>query len=336
MTNRSWQTEWPFDEENSRYFSLARHALIEALRLADVGRGDHVLLPEFLCREVLASITTLGATVQWYAVGPNLSPLLPPTSWPKAKVVLAINYFGFPQNLTPFEDYSSLCGAVIIEDNAHGFLSRDASGEWLGCRARLGLFSQRKTIRMPDGAALFINDPYFQKKLQPQLPFIGLGFNRAEIIKAKLNQLPVLGRSLANFATDLVRSMRLAFYGHRVKMIDDISERELPYDRVPWSGLKDALIQLNMDMEAKRRRNAYLKIAQFAANINVEPLFSELPSLCVPYGFPLRGNAVALKKISKYAESLGFGIMSWPDLPTNFQASAPEYYKDVKLVNFLW
>ena len=321
---------------NIRHFSLARHALIEALRLAHVGKGDVVLLPEFLCRELLASIAATGASIEWYAIGPDLSPVAPSTAWPNAKAVLAVNYFGFPQNLKPFEDYAARCGALIIEDNAHGFLSYDEFSRLLGSRGKLGIFSLRKTIRMPDGASLLINDPAYLENLRPQLPIVGRGFNRSEAIKSKLNSIPLIGPSLAANAINLVRFIRLFLYGAIAKPADELSERELPYVATPWFDLIKVLSSLDVDAEINRRRNAYSKMAAYAARNNIEPVFPELPRSCVPYGFPFRESAGNLDKMTKYAASQGFGIMSWPDLPGEVEPRAPSHYQNVRLVNFLW
>lgn len=336
MNRNDLHGPWSAHGQHLRYYSLARHALIEALRLANVGRGDHVLLPEFLCRELLASITILGAKVHWYSLGSDLRPLTPSTEWPHAKAVLAVNYFGFPQKLLPFEEYSARCGAAIIEDNAHGFLSRDETGQWLGCRTKLGIFSLRKTIRMPDGAALFINDPELIEKVNPQLPFVGRGFNPAEAIKATMKKIPLVGSSLANLSTNFVRINRWLRFGQFTKPASNFSERELPFDAEPWCGVPNALISLDKDAEAVRRRRAYLIIAQYAAELDITPVFSHLPQQCVPYGFPFRAEADKLKLITKYARKLGFGTMSWPDLPTDIQSRVPAHYRDIRLVNFLW
>ena len=129
-----------------RYFAYARHALVEALRLSGCGSGDRVLVPEFICRDVLGSIHSLGAEPVFYEVTPTLAPRDLDQAQP-AKAVLAVNYFGFPQDLEPFGLYSQRTGAVVIEDNAHGFLSKTEDGQLLGTRTDLGIVSIRKTFR---------------------------------------------------------------------------------------------------------------------------------------------------------------------------------------------
>jgi len=44
-----------------RYFSLGRFAIREALSLIGVGAGDSVMLPSYICRDVLASVHERGA-----------------------------------------------------------------------------------------------------------------------------------------------------------------------------------------------------------------------------------------------------------------------------------
>ena len=119
------------ESTNTRLFSLARYAIYEALQVAGIEYGDAVLMPEYVCRDIVAPVRECGANVLFYKVNADLSPLEHPNKWPKAKVVIAVNYFGFPQDINPFNRYSKKRGATIIEDNAHGFLSKDLSGTWL-------------------------------------------------------------------------------------------------------------------------------------------------------------------------------------------------------------
>ena len=60
----------------------------------------------------------------------------------------------------------------MIEDNAHGWLSRDANNVPLGTRVAFGITSFRKTIRVPDGAILHINNVGSDTEIEPQLEFL--------------------------------------------------------------------------------------------------------------------------------------------------------------------
>mgnify|MGYP003896109965 FL=1 len=85
--------------------------------------------------------------------------------------MLAVNYFGFAQDLSPFREYCSTTGATLIEDNAHGFLSKDSAGNLLGTRADLGITSIRKTFRLVNGAALYVSSEELSDLVPNQLDF---------------------------------------------------------------------------------------------------------------------------------------------------------------------
>lgn len=323
-------------EGHVRYYSLARHALIGALRLAGIGPGGRVLLPGYLCRDLLAPLHLLGARASWYEVAPDLTPATAPSDWPMADVVLAVNYFGFPQDLRPFQAYSQRTGAVIVEDNAHGYLSRDQDGHWLGCRTGIGVFSLRKTLRIPDGAALWVGASYAAHAIPAQMAFDGTGVNPAQLTKARLRSLPVVGESAYRIATAVARALRKKRTGSDIPAPDPVSELVLPAPANPWSGLLLALCDGAVSTEVARRRGAYVRCAEFGRRVGAVPVFASLPPNCAPYAYAFRGGAAALAAMRRYAARHGFDLVKWPDLPTEIVGQAPAYYRDVFLVNLLW
>lgn len=320
----------------ARYYSLARYALLDALQLSGVGQGRRVLLPSFICRDLLAPITRLGATPCWYEVTSGLTAAGSPDTWPEADAVLAVNYFGFPQDLSPFVDYATRTGAGIVEDNAHGYLSRDTKGRWLGTRASLGLFSLRKTLRIPDGAALLINDDALLTGLPEQLPFDGSGVNPAQALKASLRRIPLIGSGLLRIATLLAREIRKRKTGSEIPLSDPLSETQIPSSPNPWAGLGKALTDCDGDAEIARRREAYSRCALEGERCGVAPVFSALPDYCAPYGYPFRSSLSGRAAMQRLADRMGFDLVTWPDLPGAVRAKAPEYYHNVYLINFLW
>jgi hypothetical protein len=334
-TVEAWQPAF-VGEGQIRYYSLARYALIEALRLAGVQQGRRVLLPEYLCRDLLAPLHLLGALPCWYSVSHNLVPAMSPADWPVADVVLAVNYFGFPQNLAPFQRYAELTGAVVIEDNAHGYLSRDEEGMWLGCRTGLGVFSLRKTLRIPDGGALWLGEAFAARKLPAQVPFDGAGVNPAQLIKARLRGLPLVGGLAYRIAAYLARALCKWRTGSDVPAADPASEQFLPALSNPWAGLLSALASNAPQVEIERRRMAYVRCAAVGEQVGAVPVFTALPLHCAPYAYAFRGDAAALASMRRYALRHGFDLVSWPDLPTELVGKGSTHYKDIFMVNFLW
>jgi dTDP-4-amino-4,6-dideoxygalactose transaminase len=122
-----------------RFFSLGRFALVDGLRALDFAPGAFVLVPAFICRDLLAAIHAVAAVPIFYSVNQRLEPNDPSEAWPSGAEVLAVNYFGFAQDLSPFLGYCKRTGAILIEDNANGFLSAETSGTLLGARGDFDL-----------------------------------------------------------------------------------------------------------------------------------------------------------------------------------------------------
>ena len=152
-----WPLSGVFQHDRVYYYSFGRHALHQALRSGGVVSGDVVLMPELICRDLLSAVNALGATVKYYSVGRDLQFNDDLKTLPHAKAIVAVNYFGFPQDLGPFRQYCEKNESLLIEDNAHGFLSHDENFNLLGTRGDVGVFSLRKTLPLYNGAALVVN-----------------------------------------------------------------------------------------------------------------------------------------------------------------------------------
>jgi hypothetical protein len=323
-------------EQEVFFYSLARHALSSIFTRVEAAPGQKILLPGFVCRDLLAAVNKAELIPVWYEISQDLKPAQPSSKWPSASFILAINYFGFPQDLTPFRAYAERVGAILIEDNAHGFMSRDVDGEWLGARASYGMFSLRKTIRMPDGAAMLINTVDEKVCGSKQLPFTGAGMNSAEKYKSKIREIPLIGRCLLRNITNIVRQFRRLHSGSLIPTSDLRAELEFPVGPNPWLGLLKKLDSLDSGSEIKRRRQIYAHCLAFAIDqIDVTPIFGELPDGCVPYGFPFRCNLSGRKSMQRLSDALGMDLITWPDLPSEITEHVPIYYRDVLMINFL-
>jgi hypothetical protein len=132
---------------------MARDAFALAVTLLSLGREDAVLLPAYLCREVLKPF--IGKTqVRFYDVKPDLT--VDPAEIEKSiaandvKAVVIINYFGFLQPYrAEIKRILSVRNIALIEDCAHSFLTK-GSGE----TGDISIFSFRKLLPVPDGGGL--------------------------------------------------------------------------------------------------------------------------------------------------------------------------------------
>lgn len=320
---------------NIHYFSLGRHALAASFNLFGIGKGDKVLVPEFICRDLLASIHSVYAEPIYYKVNKDLSPVSLPF-YIGVKAVIAVNYFGFPQNLEPFHEYCNNHSAILIEDNAHGFLSYDESGLLLGTRGDCGVFSFRKTFFLPDGAALIeCNSSLRVNKIEPLKcndNCVSLGYYVKSYISHIQNSFSVPLRSYAEKITRLIRKIKT---GHELPAPVLKAEAIIPSTPEINCRSLSILSNKNMKNESERRRKLYLKFDEHLQNMKIEPVYTVLSKNTVPYGYPFRASNDVAAQIEKIAFRDGFNCTRWPDLPVSLQNNISQYHKNVWWINFL-
>jgi len=311
-----------------RYFSYARRALARGLQSLGIGNGDSVLLPSFICRDLLSAITATGATPVFYDVADNFAPSDSPEDWPRAKAVIAVNYFGFVQDLTPFISYANAAQALIIEDNAHGLFSRDENGTLLGLRGDLGLFSLRKTLALGNGAAL-VSRSEEKRDIGPQDPFEPVG-GKTSLKTLFRSASGVIGPRGSLALLNAFRTFR------STPGPDPDDERVLPAPKFPDATLSEPLTLADEKSEHDRRRKLYLRCSELLSPAGFKPLFASLPEKTVPYAFPFRCNKERIGAADRILASEGLCTLPWPDLPDATVAVAPPHYKNVRLVHFSW
>lgn len=332
----NWQLASLIGHDGILYFSHARHALAHGLQIIGIAPGDKILFPGFVCRDLLSSLHSVGAVPVFYPVERDLTPGAL-DSMPPAKAIVAINYFGFPQDLSPFQDYCLRTGATLVEDNAHGLFSRDSAGRWLGTRAEIGIFSLRKTVPLPDGAALVANNFNLRPKLGVQLPGSQLRVISAATIKRLLCSpklhFPPSAIRLATLANRMLRTLRT---GRPLPAPNPESEYTLPGNPAPHIGLLSALGETNLARESVRRRGLYDRLARLITNQGFELVFKTLPEGTVPYALPFYATDAQAARICQHLAGINVDCVRWPDLPEAIKYSAPVHYRTIWMINFLW
>lgn len=316
------------------YYSLARHAMAEALRFSSIGAGDTVALPEFICRDLISAIHHVGAQTVYYRIDESLLPI-DLNKVAGARAIVAVNYFGFAQFLEPFKKFCAKNSAVLIEDNAHGFLSADEFGIPLATRADFGVTSIRKTIRIPDGASLTINADTYVQSYDRQIPSGSNSVLRSRLLRllAAIEQvirLPIIG-----LLRSLSRVFRKVATGSRLPITDYSSETEALSITAPNQLSLRIISELDTERESERRRNLYTKFTLTLENLPLRPVFNHLPSGTVPYGYPFYADPIVAKQVGRIALRFGVEVIKWPDLPQAIENFAPAHYKNLWLVNFL-
>ncbi len=306
-----------------RYFGLGRIAMSAAFSAGGLKRGDTVLFPEFICAEATYAATTLGCQVSYYPVRPDLTPATEQKDWPKASAVVAVDYFGFAQDLTPFRYYVERTHALLVEDNAHGLFSRATDGSWLGLRADAGVFSFRKTIALSHGGALAIPPG-------SRIPAPDQGLYQHDLptrwrVKESLR---AFGRVVG---ASKLRALHRFGKGGGAGGGDRVEELALP----PVA-LAGPLTIGDPELEVERRRALYQWCDEKARPLGAKPVFPALTAGAAPFTYAYRAPAGADETIEASLDASGLDVFRWPQLPPELEKGSPAHYRDVRCVRFLW
>ena len=329
--NQSSNSELTLDEiysDSSIYlYPYARYAFLELLSKLCI---KSIYIPSFICRDMLSPLNELKIKYHFYAVDIFLNPILEDI---KCDAILSVNYFGFASEVNIFKEYKKKYSAIFIEDNAHGFLSKDKSGLLLATRGDFGLLSIRKTILLPNGAALLVNNEKF-KNINFKTKEIKVTFEDEKYNKKKFLKKFFLSKYIGISFVLLRRFIRFVKTGSSIPLPDSQSEKILPSNYFTTPELINNSLNIDAQIESKRREEMYHTVQKWAEKFDIKPVY-EFYDGAVPFEFAFIDNG-NYKKFERYLFLKGFFILSWPDLPDEVVDNCPEFYKKIKVVPFLW
>ena len=309
------------------FYSYGRTALLDGIKILDCEKGNNILLPAYICRVAVEPFRELGIEPRFYEVSLNLQP---DTIDIKKKIdkntkgLLIVNYFGFTQDINEIKNICRKYGLYLIEDNAHGFLSKQDS-RLLGTFGDIGFSSIWKNLPVPNGALLFINNEELLA-----------GKERIERLLVSQNQHAKMSKK--RLYTYILNSLLCNFelrYGFRAEFVRKVYRKMVP--RVDLNGnqmLQGAKVKISNislrvinkidleDVHKKRRQNYKFWLRELHNRKDVHFIFEELPDGVCPLCF-----AVIEKEADGFSrEMLAKGIQAfhWPPLPKEIKDN-PEY-----------
>jgi hypothetical protein len=324
---------YSFDQERLFLFGYARVALLEGLRALGIKQGDNVLLPSFVCNVILAPFNYLGIKVKYFEVDENLEPKIDQIDSlidEKTKAILAVNYFGFPTLLNEIKDICHQKRLFFIEDNAHGLLSR-TNDRFLGTFGDIAIFSIRKTLPVPNGAALLVNN--LSIKIEESL------INNMDASRKEKSYLLFLLQQIKRrFELHTGVNPMHIFKGllgikDPTLLSEESPEEERNIERyfVEYSKLTGWVVErLDFEQEMRIRREGFnfcLKNLTYG-----RPVFEDLPKGVAPYVFPVRVEDPA--GFIDHMMKKGIQCFTWPTLPSDVR-ECPDFYKEIACIP-LW
>lgn len=327
--NKSDASVFPLNQEKYYFFFSARYALSAGIEALNIKSGDIVLLPSYNCGVEIDPFIHHGTKPVFYRIDRNLRidlvDLLNKIS-EKVKAILVTHFLGFPQ---PIDEVKKICrerNLFLIEDCAHALLSYHG-GKPLGSYGDVSIFSLLKTLPVPNGGVLVINNSNINYNHCSEKPnFFATSFYAAELLKCKTrgNGNSIKGKSLYFLSNDVYLSLsftRLMLAGFRkyfnpkgLYLVKPDSYLFIG-DLRSWgiSDLSKRIINKTNFEEVRtiRRKNFEYLLNYFLKNDRGILPFTKLPSGVCPLFFPIIvGNAEERDRL--YTTLKGRGVISHP------------------------
>jgi dTDP-4-amino-4,6-dideoxygalactose transaminase len=220
----------------------------------------------------------------------------------RVKAILVTHFLGFPQPVDEIKKICSEKNLFLIEDCAHALLSYH-DGKPLGSYGDVSIFSLLKTLAVPNGGVLVINNKNISYNRSPKKPnFFATSYYAAELLnyRTQKNGYSIKKNNLSFFSNAvyislaLTRLMLIAFRkyfgGKGLSLVKPDSYLFLD-DLRSWgiSTLTRTIIE-RTDFEAIkviRRRNFKYLLDYFIKNERGILPFKELPAGVCPLFFPI-------------------------------------------------
>lgn len=260
------------------FLSSGRDALnyiIEALNFSNDGE---ILLPSYLCKEVLKPFKN-KINVVFYKINEDLSIDIDDIRSKVSehtKAILVIHYFGYCQNVCDLKHMQKNHDFVIIEDVVQSFLSK-CNGSVIGHCGDISISSYRKWVPVPDGCLLTFNENH--KVCTCNLTSVS---SRWEYI---------LLRSLGLLTKYVYVKSRISYLKIIFRYCFGKSEELLStYDKPAKMSRTSNILLDKFDYIAiinQRRKNFVYLLDNLQSETNIKPLFETLPIGMCPIGFPI-------------------------------------------------
>jgi dTDP-4-amino-4,6-dideoxygalactose transaminase len=290
---RSW-----FAPGNVCFVHRARTAIHHLRTLAGCAAGDEILAPSYNCGSEIDALLAGGFKVVLYGVDHtgSIDPgELEARLSERTRGVYVIHYFGFPQPLAEIRDWCDRRGLFLVEDCALGLFSAEGNRP-LGSTGDAAVFSLTKSLPVPDGGVLLLNNAGFQSASWPLEPpewapiLAGLlplvksmllreacGFPAGfKLLRALLEKWRISGTWVAEEGSTSLPDMPPHYYFDG-KMAD----------RKASTTTLSLLRGIDPSRVRERRRCNFLSYRELLRGTGIRPLFDDLPEGVCPLYYPV-------------------------------------------------
>ena len=305
-------------------FHKARIGIRHAADLLQLKTDDEVLAPAYHCGSEIDALLKSGVEVILYEVDRNCNINIADIEkriTAKTKAIYITHFFGFPQDIVNVKELCKQKNLYLIEDCAMSLFSCNGT-EIIGSTGDLAVFSLAKTLPVPDGGLLVINNTALGKlSVEIQQPPLSTTLRRL---------LPFLKSNLLIFLSG--NKLLHPFYSmlfsilnsHRIAMAENelhvsgesMMSADLYYNsahsKFAMSYVTNRMLKAFVPDEIKRiRRRNYCLLADILHNQeNLSILYTELPDGVCPLNFPIileNRDSVRLELYKRGIDADAFG-----------------------------
>lgn len=154
------EAPFPLRESGCTLFSKARHGLWHGAKALGLAEGDEVLVSAFNHGSEIEALERAGARCRFFEASPALRDdpeAVADLVGPATKAVHLIHYLGFPQDAARWRRFCDERGLLLFEDAAQAWLAHH-DGVPVGSHGDLAVFCLYKTLGLPDGAVLLMDE----------------------------------------------------------------------------------------------------------------------------------------------------------------------------------
>jgi DegT/DnrJ/EryC1/StrS aminotransferase family len=321
---------FPFGAPRSTRWYFARNAVWHAVRFLGLAGGE-VLVPAYHHGVEVAALVHAGAVPRFVRVDLRMRLDLEDLEakiGPRTRALYVIHYAGFAQ---PMDDILALArrrGLLVVEDCALSLLAAEGSRP-LGSTGHAGIFCFYKTLPVPNGGALVVNDPTLAGAL-PEPAAAPLASTLSHAAGSLVSNLALRFGDAGEMLRSGVRhTYRLA---RGVSGLAPVSTGTSTFDpecRDLGMSALSTVIARRCDPQAivaARRRNYFLLLGKLRDR--VPPIFAEVPAGASPLFYPL----VCEDKARVQARLLARGIETVDFWREGHPACAAEEFPEVAIL----
>jgi hypothetical protein len=308
---RAARAPFPLEAPRTTLYYFARNAVYHGARLLGLA-GREVLVPAYHHGVEVGALAAAGAIPRFVRVDGRMRLDLEDAErriGPRTRALYVIHYAGFAQPMDEVNALARRRGLLVVEDCALSLLAAEGVRP-LGSTGHLGVFCFYKTLPVPNGGALVVNDPGVAGAPAAPAPAplastlshaagsllanVALRFGDAgEALRAGVRRAYALARGASGLSPVSTGTMTF-----------DPARKDLGMS--PLS----ALVARRLDPDeivAARRRNYFLLLGRLRDR--VPPVFGEVPAGACPLFYPLLCEdkaAVAARLLARGVETVDF------------------------------